>query len=1433
MKRLIFGPLLLVLTWLAPHLLMAQGDERQSWIVRLDRPAGTKEVADLLRPLLPDGARLVALRSLVPTQFRPTTSSAPSQSLARYHVVEITGTAPLRASNVPGIEIFPNHIYNVERHDDDDHLDPFRHDQWGLDAIRIDGAWERTTGSATVVIGILDTGVELDHPDLAPNVYVNPAEDLNGNGRFDPWGAATIVDGVSGDLDGIDQDRNGYVDDVSGFDFVDQVTANLGDWSGRDGVAEDEQGHGTLVAGVAGAKGGNSRGISGVAPDCRIMSLRAFDATGDGEDDDIAAAIVYAADNGVDVLNMSFGDLYRSPLLADAVRYASERGVLMVASSGNNGIPDPHYPSGFPEVMSVGATRPDSLLSFFSAFGSSMSLVAPGEDILTTARDRDYRVVSGTSFSAPHVSGVAALYRSLYPDRNAGEIRYALEYGAWDVGDAGWDIDFGAGLLDATRALGIPGGGRFSILSPRSDSGLAESAPTPVTGSVIGVGLRSWSLSWGDGETPEDWTEIGGDSSAVLLGELGNLEPTAVPEGVITLRLRAEFTDGSSNERRSRLYVDRSPPLLSGIRVEPVWVGQEQGLLVRCIADDNSYAWLSVVDPAGDTLLVAPEEGKVGLTRSHYWILRPHEFTSSSQLEFEIVVRNPAGLETREKIGEHSFPDVGAPAGTFLRSEEAIPYGYILPPDTAHSSADRFLLLNRFSNLSFSRTLLFRRGVEGYQLIDSLGNWVPRGIGDSDGDGLLEALLQATGTGIITEQATGDGTLFASTIFSDTAAGTFYPGAFVDVDLDGIDEIVGHTVDPQTEEDLFTVWKREGSKLVVMAQAPNRTTFPPLSQRNSFGASDVEVADIDGDGHPEFLIGDSDGDVMLFSWSPGSGLVERWRFETDGVDADKLIAMSDIDADGRTDVIMAWQPQPGATDSNEYPVPVWTLRGVSFDAGWNPDLLFEEFFAWPRSVSTFRSGISAGELDDAPGSELVVVLFPDAWVFSWSPVDGQLQPLWGRSGAMINEPAIFPDDSGGPPSFAVGDGEEISFYSIDTTLHDTPIPPVLYGWSNDSSSSYLAWHPVDRAVRYRLYREDPDGDPGRFRLIAETDSLQFIDSGSDRDDGILTSGELYRYLVVAVDDTGAVSRASNLVTVRPHARMVPVELRGVSSEQFIISFSQKLSDRMHRVGALKITDVDEGEIETMTLVAAGDSALLVTLSRSRPGEELFVRGTSLLRDRSGSPADTAVILSLQMPATDEFPRFWIATARPLPGVRIELLFSEPVDPASLAASNFLIEPDVAPIGAEVSPDDGRIVILTLPSDYRLGPYGFTYSVEVLELRSVEGEEIPDGPGSIAGFTIAAESLDLVEAYPQPFSIESGGMLTFAGLPSGGRVEIYTVSGKIIRMLDIDRGDGAIEWDGRDEAGVYPVPGTYLYRVLWLDSTGTELATVLRKLAIVP
>ena len=139
----------------------------------------------------------------------------------------------------------------------------------------------------------------------------------------------------------------------------------------------DENGHGTAVAGIIGAQVNNKIGIAGISPIAEIVPLRAFDANGDGSDADIAAAIMYAADNGVQVLNMSFGDVILSPLMRDVIHYAHEKNVVLVASSGNDGTSSPHYPSDFSEVISVGSLSQANERSLFSSYGPSLALMAP------------------------------------------------------------------------------------------------------------------------------------------------------------------------------------------------------------------------------------------------------------------------------------------------------------------------------------------------------------------------------------------------------------------------------------------------------------------------------------------------------------------------------------------------------------------------------------------------------------------------------------------------------------------------------------------------------------------------------------------------------------------------------------------------------------------------------------------------------------------------------------------------------------------------------------------------------------------------------------------------------------------------------------------------------------------------------------------------
>jgi thermitase len=286
-------------------------------------------------------------------------------------------------------------------------------EQWGLRNLgHFDGkvgadigatlAWDVTVGTG-VPVAVVDTGVTFKHADLAPNAWVNPGEPRNG----------------------VDDDDSGFKDDVNGADFL----------SG-DSDPDDDGGHGTHVAGIIGAQGNNSTGITGVNWESAVMGLKFLDGNGEGNTADAASAIDYAVDHGARVINASWGGPAFSHALYSAIRRANEHGVLVVAAAGNDGVnadSSPDYPAAFdlPNVISVAATdRSDRLLDFSNYGAKSVDLGAPGDDVYSTVPavtdPSGYAAFSGTSMAAPFVSGAAALYLSKFPQASVDQVRAAL-----------------------------------------------------------------------------------------------------------------------------------------------------------------------------------------------------------------------------------------------------------------------------------------------------------------------------------------------------------------------------------------------------------------------------------------------------------------------------------------------------------------------------------------------------------------------------------------------------------------------------------------------------------------------------------------------------------------------------------------------------------------------------------------------------------------------------------------------------------------------------------------------------------------------------------------------------------------------------------------------------------------------------------------------
>ena len=381
--------------------------------------------------------------------------------------------------------------------------DPAFHELWGLENFgqTVNGipgtadadidateAWEVTTGDPGVVVAVIDTGIDYSHPDLAASIWLNPGETCAGCRT-----------------DRVDNDGNGFVDDVRGWDFANE-----------DADPFDDHGHGTHVAGTIGARGNNGIGVAGVNWAVRLMPLKFLGADGSGTSADAIRALLYAVDEGAVVSNNSYGGDGFSQAFADAIAYADAHGSLFVAAAGNslsNNDVTPTYPASFdfPNVITVAATDGADRKAWFSNYGrQSVELGAPGDNIYSTVPGSRYDYLSGTSMASPHVAGAAALAKAAFPAASDVGIKALLLR----------TVDANASLDQQTAT-----GGRLNVNSAVRCSGTPQVwLESPAAGFVAALGQPV---------TVTAIAAVCGNPSGIAVTATGNGEP-------ITLTQRAD-----------------------------------------------------------------------------------------------------------------------------------------------------------------------------------------------------------------------------------------------------------------------------------------------------------------------------------------------------------------------------------------------------------------------------------------------------------------------------------------------------------------------------------------------------------------------------------------------------------------------------------------------------------------------------------------------------------------------------------------------------------------------------------------------------------------------------------------------------------------------------------------------------------------------------
>lgn len=422
-------------------------------------------------------------------------------------------------------------------------------------------AWDIETGDEDIVIAIHDTGVDWDHPDLEDNIWINPGEDLNGNGIIDP-----------SDFNDVDDDSNGFIDDIRGWDFVNtSKPVDPGeDGKVRDNDPMDFHGHGTHCSGIASAVTDNNIGIAGVCWNCSIMPVRVgYKAYGGGgliDIDAAAAGLIYAADNGAHIISMSWGGSMVSELIWDAINYSYSKGTLLIAAAGNSNSSRKHYPASYDSVIAVGATdHNDSRANlgwWGSNHGSWIDVSAPGVDVYSTLFNDTYVSWGGTSMATPHVAGSAALLLSKNPGFNQEELRTIIR-STTDVVNS--EVYIGIGRINAYKAIQRDSTPIANLNFELDDSIVANDIC--INGTACGTNFDSYSVFYGKGVYPDEWTLIDSSTTPVINGVLAIWDvPIPEDELLYTIRLVVYDTYDQESEDRAVVILNRAPdaPTIDG-----------------------------------------------------------------------------------------------------------------------------------------------------------------------------------------------------------------------------------------------------------------------------------------------------------------------------------------------------------------------------------------------------------------------------------------------------------------------------------------------------------------------------------------------------------------------------------------------------------------------------------------------------------------------------------------------------------------------------------------------------------------------------------------------------------------------------------------------------------------------------------------------------
>ena len=781
------------------------------------------------------------------------------------------------------------------------------------------------------------------------------------------------------------------------------------------GAASDDNGHGSMVSGIVAAGTGNGEGIAGVAWSAEVMPVKVLDSNGEGADSDVVDGINWAVAHGAKILNLSLGGDADSPVLHDAVSSAVANGAVVVVAAGNSGDDVPEYPAAYPEAVAVAATDTDGALTDFSSYGSWVDVAAPGFDILSTeiadsSGNDNYAYGDGTSFSAPIVSGVVTLLRAQTPTLTPAQVLARLRSTARDAGPRGIDPYFGAGIVDATNAVG--GGWAPSFGLPGLGAGEPNDVPsraTPLTGTMAGTIGVEGDADWYRVDstttqplsvtvTPPAWdTNVAQNSDPVVSVYDSNLRPLAVTDhhGIGDPELvgwtaapgasyvEVQNVNGARDPRPYTVSLARHPGALLD---SPSWLEQATptagSTAVADVTGDGRADVVTVLGDYGDpvtprgiivyaqTAAGQLDEGTFYPTANDSPVMRLSSGDVDGDGAAEVLSGTYDGVQVFHRLPDGTLAAPQYLSGTSGSQVEEIATGDLDGdghPDVAVTLNGSPYIRIHQADGSYATAAHFQISMSDLSIADLDGDGRPEVLGTSGGN-VVVLRADPTGWRITTHP-----------VSSSPPAGSGVSAARnVDVNRDGRPDVVALVRSNDGPPMLATYLQAADGTL----QAPTTTPLPSHSET-------LAVADVNGDGIPD-LVTSGTGYAAMVSVLPGlagggfgepasTGLGESLFPTRQGE-----LSIGDLDGDGHPDVALMTRSgiavlRNATTATPPGPDGLWVQGSTPSDVAWGvaPAAAPTVTFARDVTASTV-TGSTISLLDGRTGSDVPASVTYDA-----------------------------------------------------------------------------------------------------------------------------------------------------------------------------------------------------------------------------------------------------------------------------------------------------------------------------------------------------------------------------------------------------------------------------------------------------------------------